>query len=425
MTVWRLGYVGRGFSPAGMARQTMAAAAFTAIACLAGASAQPRSGLHVFEIVNDGEARGELALTLELPRGLPGDVLQLRDDEGAVVPLQVTVDRRASFLLSGLGAQERRRLTLEPALDRRPRAIVEAARRPDRVDVTIEERPVVVYRGDESLGPPPAGAVAARLRRGGYLHPVLSPQGRLVTDDYPPNHLHHHGIWSAWAESTFAGRHPDFWNMGEGRGSVQFESLIDTWSGPVHGGVRARHRFVDLGTAPPTTALTEEWEVTVYALGRGRPAFRLFDLVSRQDTATRSAVEIAKYLYGPLGVRGNRAWNGAAATQFLTSEGRTRVDGHGTRARWCYMGGLVNGRPAGVAVFDHPQNVRHPQPMRLHPTEPFFSYAPVQLGPLTIEPGRASLARYRFVVTDGPPDAALFERLWRDFAVPPGITRVQ
>ena len=61
-------------------------------------------------------------------------------------------------------------------------------------------------------------------------------------------------------------------------------------------------------------------------------------------------------------------------------------------------------------------------PVRLHPNEPFFSYAPVQAGPLTIEPGRTHVARYRFATVDGPPDAALFERLWRDFAAPPAVS---
>lgn len=397
---------------------------------------QPRpSALPIVEVVNTDQPRGEMALAVDLPRGLPGDVLQLRDEEGNVTPIQVDVDRRASFVLTGLAAGERRRLTLEPALDRRPRPVVEAVRRADRVDITVDQRLAAVYRADTSLGSSIEPSVPREIRRGGYLHPVYSPEGRLVTDDYAPNHLHHHGIWSAWAPSRFAGHTVDFWNMGERTGAVQFEGIASVWSGQIHGGVRARHRFTDLVAKPLRTALVEEWQVTVYATGRGRPAYRLIDLVSRQETATKDAVEIAQYLYGGIGVRGNRDWNGPTAMQFLTSEGRTRADGHGTRARWCYMGGLAAGpsagssrsgnvtrRPAGIVVFDHPQNVRHPQPMRLHPNEPFFSFAPVQLGPLTIEPGRTFEARYRFVVVDGPPDPALFERLWRDFATPPSVT---
>jgi hypothetical protein len=391
------------------------------LATVVAATQPPPSSLPVIEIVNDDRPRSEIVLRAALPRGLAGDVLQVRDEDGAVAPLQIDVDRRASFIVS-LAAGERRRLTIEPALDRRPRPIVETTKRADRVDITIDQRPALVYRADTSLGSSIDPSVKPILRRGGYLHPVYTPQGRLVTDDYAPNHLHHHGIWSAWARSRFAGHTIDFWNMGEGTGSVQFEGLADAWSGQIHGGVRARHRFTDLSSAPTRTALVEEWEVTLYAVGRGKPAYRLFDLVSRQDTARRDAVEIAQYLYGGIGVRGHRAWDGAKGMQFLTSEGRTRADGHGTRARWCYMGGLVSGRPAGLVVLDHPQNVRHPQPMRLHPNEPFFSYAPVQAGPLTIEPGRTHVARYRFASVDGPPDPALFERLWHDFANPPAVS---
>jgi Methane oxygenase PmoA len=387
------------------------------------AQAPSPGALPGIEIVNDGHAREDVSLSFELPRGLPGEVLQLRDEQGHIVPVQVTTDRRAVFVLPRLEAEERRRLSLEPALDKRVRSLVEAVKRLDHVELAIDQRQLLVYRGEKT--PVPSEDVKPILRRGGYIHPVLTPQGRMVTDDYPPNHLHHHGIWAAWSKTTFQGRHPDFWNMGTGSGTVEFEAVLDTWSGPVQGGLRARHRYVDLGTAPPTTAVTEAWEVTVHGVGRGTPAYRLFDLVLRHDVAAASALELSEYLYGPLGLRGHRSWDGPKGLQFLTSEGRTRIDGHGTRARWCHMGGLVSGRPAGIAVLDHPQNIRHPQTMRLHPTEPFFSYAPVQLGAMTIRPGEALVSRYRFVVYDGAPDAVLLDRLWHDFAHPPSVSVVR
>jgi len=385
----------------------------------------PPTRLPIYEVVNDERPRGELVFTVDLPPGVRGEELQLRDEDGLVVPVQVLLDRRISFVLPGLASRERRRLTLEPALDRRPRAIVEALRYADRVDILVDQRHALVYRGDDSLGPAP-NAPPRRLHRGGYLHPVLTPQGRIVTDDYPPDAPQQHGIWTAWAKTTFERRHPDFWNMGIGTGAVQFESVLETWSGTVQAGLRARHRFVDLGTSPPTTALTDDWDVRVYALGRGKPAYRVIDLVSRQDTPTSSPVSLTESAYGGIGLRGNRAWAGPSSrTQFLTSDGRTRADGRGARARWCYMGGLVGGRPAGIAMFDHPQNARHPQPLVIHPTAPFLGYAPVALGALTIAPDRPYVARYRFIALDGPADAALLERLWVDFANPPSIALVR
>ena len=46
--------------------------------------------------------------------------------------------------------------------------------------------------------------------------------GRVITGDYPPDHIHHHGVWFAWTKTEFEGRHPDFWNMGDGTGTVEF-----------------------------------------------------------------------------------------------------------------------------------------------------------------------------------------------------------
>ena len=60
--------------------------------------------------------------------------------------------------------------------------------------------------------------------------------------------------------------------------------------------------------------------------------------------------------------------------------------------------------------------------MRLHPTEPFFCFAPSQLDEWEISPGKPYVSRYRFIVAEGPPDKAELERLWNDYAHPPIIT---
>jgi hypothetical protein len=54
----------------------------------------------------------------------------------------------------------------------------------------------------------------------------------------------------------------------------------------------------------------------------------------------------------------------------------------------------------------------------LHPHEPFFCYAPSQLGDWKIQPGSPYVARYRFVVADGNPDPTEIERMWQDYADP-------
>jgi hypothetical protein len=67
----------------------------------------------------------------------------------------------------------------------------------------------------------------------------------------------------------------------------------------------------------------------------------------------------------------------------------------------------------------HPDNFRFPQPVSLHPSEPFFCYGPQQLGEFRIEPAKPYVMRYRFATADGEPDAKEIDRLWNDYAKPP------
>jgi hypothetical protein len=258
-------------------------------------------------------------------------------------------------------------------------------------------------------------------QRGGYLTDVITAAGVTVTDDYPPNHLHHHGIWMAWAKTSFAGRNPDFWNMGERTGTVQALAIDGTWDGPWCAGFHARHRYLDLGVTPAVAALEERWDVMVSAPVADAPP--AIDLTATQSCSGAQPLVLTPFHYGGLGLRGNRAWNAPDGTaRFLTSAGKDRANGDETRARWCWMGGEVDGRTVGMVVCDHPANPRHPTPLRLNPKEPFLACAPSQLGEWSIQPGTPLVLRYRILAWDGAPDPARFDRLWDDFAEPPTAT---
>lgn len=386
--------------------------------------------------VNAGEFdRRGTVVHFKLPDGVKPDAMLIRHN-GSRRPFQIGKDRMAVLVLdelkkgtgetfelvatgsaaSGQLERERRGVTSQQAEGK----VHFISREPSKAG-EIGERPLLDYQAEP--GALPRDDIKAAFKRGGYLHPVRTPSGRIVTDDFPPNHIHHHGVWWAWTKTKFDGREPDFWNMGDGKGRVEFVSLDDTWSGPVHGGFRSQHRFVDLTATKPTTALNETWQVTVYALSKPTTSYRLFDLVSEQQCATDQPLTLPEYRYGGVGVRGNWAWNGKDETTFLTSEGETdREKGNATRGRWCDMGGMVDGQATGIAILCHPDNFRAPQPMRLHPTEPFFNFAPQQAGDMEIKPGQKFVSRYRFVVHDGPADRTELDRLWNDYAHPPTVT---
>lgn len=273
-----------------------------------------------------------------------------------------------------------------------------------------------MFRYQAEPGELPRADIPEIYRRGGYLQSLTTPFGRQVTDDFPANHLHHHGVWSPWTRTEFEGRRPDFWNMGEGKGRVEFVAVDRIWNEERAAGLVARHRFVDLLAVPPKTVLDETWEVRASAGPGARPDFWI-DWKSTQTCATPVALTLPEYHYGGFGLRGNGAWNGATNGLFLASTGDSdRLKINATRSRWFWMGGLVDGEIAGVAVLCHPSNDRFPQPMRLHPTEPFFCYAPQQLGTMEIRPGTPYVARYRLVLMDGRPDARELETLWKEYA---------
>jgi hypothetical protein len=394
------------------------AIALLLLGCALGLHAAERPG-RITVLAGEYDRRDSV-VWFTLPAGAR-EFQQLADERGNRIALQTDPEGRACFIEKELkhgSARTYRWVAAESNGNLRDG--VQVARDGSRIKASVANQPAFHYQTQMSELPRPD--IKPIFQRGGYLHPILTPGGKLITDDYPLNHLHHHGIWFPWTKTEFEGRQPDFWNMGEGKGRVEFVAVGETWSGPVHGGLHSRHRFVDLTGTEPRVALEETWQVTLYNVGRGASRYWMFDLVSTQQCATASPLKLPQYHYGGLGFRGNWTWNGKDKTFFLTAEGETdRVKGNETRARWCHISGDVDGARAGIAILCHPDNFRAPQPMRLHPTEPFFCFAPSQLGDWEIPPGKPYVSRYRFIVADGPPDKAELERLWNDYAHPPTV----
>ncbi len=373
-----------------------------------------RRGTPVVLNLPDSLARADAFTLIALDDAQPVAVQVVPGDHPAIV-----------WIETALNAGATRRYRLEPTA-KAPGAVVTCFDDGRALVIEAGKRPVLRYH--HAILEPPAG-IDRVFRRSGFIHPLTTPAGLVVSDDFPPDHAHQHGLFFAWVNSTFAGHDLDFWNQAKKTGNVRHVAVLSTRSGPVFGEFTATLRHEDV-TVPdkPVPVLDEVWTVRAYGL----PGSFLIDFESRQTCAGETPLEINKYHYGGFGLRGNRAWldpkvkgndppepSRSGESDFLTSEGKTRADGNHTRPRWVDLSGRADDKLGGVAVFDHPDNFRAPQPVRLHPNKPYFCFAPMVPGAFTIAPGRAYVSRYRLQLHDGRPDASHLDRLWQDYAEPP------
>jgi len=335
-----------------------------------------------------------------------------------------------------LAAGEKRSYTLSQANG--PPKIKHAVRCEDdgaAITVTVGGSPVLRFNHATVEAPEGIDPV---YRRSGYIHPVYTPTGNVVTGDFEKDHAHQHGIFNAWVNASFRSKPVDFWNQAKGLGDVEFKTMLNRRkSGPVFAQFTAKLTHIAVRDGERIPAIEETWQVRVY---HAQDPF-LFEIFSKQTTATEDPVQVNEYHYGGFGIRGPSEWlvtkdseakdseakdnnpnqDPVAAGDFLTSENRTRTDGNHTRARWVEMHGPIGSQHGGIIVMGANNNFHAPQTVRLHPNKPYFCFAPMALGAFALEQGDTYTSRFRFATHDGAQDAKLAERLWQDFAHPPKV----
>jgi hypothetical protein len=251
-----------------------------AVACIAlplGSSRMEasRKKYHYLTVAAGAHDRRDAVVSFAAPAEWKKKFYSLSDKDSTLV-VQVDAKRRATFVLPELkaGATKTYRVAELPESRSVGVRIGTAPAPAGGMRVKEEGSRLVVRRdGEEVIGfqtkPELPEGVKPVFARAGYIHPIYTPSGKLVSDDYPSDHYHHHGIWAAWTKTEFEGRHPDFWNVADGTGRIDFVGVGEKWDGAVHGGFTSRQRYVDVKATPEKAALEEEWEVTVYRTVQG------------------------------------------------------------------------------------------------------------------------------------------------------------
>ncbi len=272
---------------------------------------------------------------------------------------------------------------------------------------------------------PPKGIDTA-YKRSGFIHPLTTPSGHVLTRINAPDHYHHWGLWNPWTHVLFERDTVDFWNLKDRKGTVRFSGFNQIEAGSVYSGFSALHEHIVFkkdGTEK--TAINEVQTVKIYKAQPGAPYY-ILDITSQLSCAGSSPVLLLEYRYGGLGIRATEQWDSKNSTT-LTSEGKDRKGADGSVARWCLTQGSLGNDFGGLEMMSHPVNYNHPEPLRVWPEnsngrgDVFLNFSPTKNKNWLLEPGKSYWLKYRFLVFDNQLNRVQAEEAWQSFALPPKL----
>jgi hypothetical protein len=310
--------------------------------------------------------------------------------------------------------------------------VQDRAKQSDAIIASADNGALVIHSGNKNLLQynfrtvyPPKGVDTA-YKRSGFIHPLWSPHGQVLTRIQPPDHYHHYGIWNPWTHVEYEGDTVDFWNINSRQGTVRFADFVSVESGPLFSEYAALHEHVVFKkTGKEKVAMNELQRVRVYDTGKDKEYF-FVDFYIQMNCADQSPVKLLEYRYAGLGWRTTEKWDNKNS-MVLTSEGKTRKDADGTKARWCIVQGEIDDDYAGVVIMSFPTNYNYPEPLRIWPEnqftrgDMFANFCPTKNMDWLLSPGRSYALRYRFLVFNGHFDKEKAESAWYYFAFPPEI----
>jgi hypothetical protein len=299
-------------------------------------------------------------------------------------------------------------------------------KRQGQLRVVSLEKPILDYQFKTMY--PPEG-INPLFKRSGFIHPLWSPGGQILTRIQAPDHYHHYGIWGPWTKTHIRGREVDFWNLLKGQGTVRFSSFLSQWEGPVFSGFKALQEHIDFGAlGADQIAIREVLDVRVW--NTTSPDVFLMDYTTTLNTPLDSGIMLDAYRYGGgIGFRATELWH-KDNSSVLTSENKDRLSADGTKARWCIIEGeseVDEGR-SGILFMGHPSNREYPEPMRVWPVDAnggrgdvYFEFCPIRHTDWMLEKGKDYSLKYRLLVFDGAVSAEEAEQYWQGFANPPRV----
>ena len=237
-----------------------------------------------------------------------------------------------------------------------------------------------------------------------FFHPVSPPNGPVLTQNAPPDHPWHHGLWFSWKYINKV----NYWE--ENRRTKRAEGLTEWKDVKLRKTEDGVEISLKLTYHPPNqSALLEESRSMKVYLPLAKELYRI-DWCSRFKVGDKPIVLDRTPLPGePHGkFYGGYAGLSVRFTGAMKDIVVTDVNGNISLSSGRYRGrspamdysGRINGQNAGIAILDHPSNPNAPTPWyvictnRMH----YFSPAIICYGPMKLSAGAEFMLRYRIVV---------------------------
>lgn len=238
-----------------------------------------------------------------------------------------------------------------------------------------------------------------------YVAQLCTPAGIAVLRDSPSDHKHHHGLmFAVEAEGV------DFWGEFPGRGCGQQRQT--QWAATATGLTQE----LDWAGTNGVALIHERRSLRLHAAA-DVPATLVTWRTILETAPGRDSVTLGGHHYYGLGARFVTSLDKVATFQNAAGAAGESVRGDErlTAARWCAITGLVDGKPITCALFDHPQNLRHPS--RMFTMDQPFAYLAATLNlwkePFVLKAGQPLRLCYGIALCDGATPAAELEQLYQ------------
>lgn len=258
-----------------------------------------------------------------------------------------------------------------------------------------------------------------------FLYPVIGPGGLPMTRNWPMkqieneerDHPHHKSLWFTHGNVNGI----DFWSDNPNVGRIVHEKFTQIKSGDHSGLIQSQDNWVG-----PDGKIVCTDERTLRILSHENSRIIDFEITLH---ASHGALTFGDTKEGSMAIRlaeTMRLRGKVGQGHIVNSAGQRDNDTWGKRADWCDYYGPVKGQIVGVAIFDHPQNPRHPtwwhvRDYGLFAANPFgehdFEKKSAGTGDLTIPAGQKVTFRYRFIFHQGDEKQARIAERYQKYAV--------